>query len=145
MLQVGRTWDRSQAATPGIYSVAADISVCPGVDSASKNEYQDIPGGKGGWCVMVTTLPPSCAECLVIWSLNRPEPSGPHRSVIGVALNFSFFKTTIPLLQYQPYKKYVKKSTWMLLLKSSTVTKQLNWVFNSMTHIQEISTKFLKP
>ena len=70
----------------GIYSVAADISMCSGVDSASKNEYQDIPGGKGGRCVRVTTLPPSCAECLVIWSLNRPEPSGPHRAVIGVAL-----------------------------------------------------------
>ena len=76
-LQVGRTRDRFQAVRPGIYSVAADISVCPGVDSASKNEYQDIPGGKGGRCVRVTTLPPSCAECLVIWSLNRPEPSGP--------------------------------------------------------------------
>ena len=72
--------------TLGIYSVAADISVCPGVDSASKNEYQNILGGKDGRCVRVTTLPPSCAECLVIWSLNRPEPSGPHRPVIGIAL-----------------------------------------------------------
>ena len=60
----------------------------PGVDSASKNEYQDIPGGKGGRCVRVTTLPPSCAECLVILSLNRPEPSGPHRPVIGIALPY---------------------------------------------------------
>ena len=66
--------------------MAADIFVCPGVDSASKNEYQDIPGGKGSQYVRVTTLPPSCAECLVIWSLNRPEPSGPHRPVIGIAL-----------------------------------------------------------
>ena len=33
----------------------------------------------------MTTLRPSCAECLVIRSLNRPEPSGPHRPVIGVA------------------------------------------------------------
>ena len=74
--------------TLGIYSVAADISVCTGVDSASKNEYQDIPGGKGGRYVGVTTLPPSCAECLVVWSLNRPEPSGLHGSVIGVALRF---------------------------------------------------------
>ena len=57
----------------------------PGVNSASKNEFQDIPGGKGGRCVRVTTLPPSCAECLVIWSLNRKEPSGPHRPVKGVA------------------------------------------------------------
>ena len=85
-LQVGRTRDRFQAVTLGIYSVAADISVCPGVASASKNEYQDIPGGKGGLCVRVKTLPPSCAECLVIWSLNRSEPSGPHRPVIGVVL-----------------------------------------------------------
>ena len=70
--------------TLGIYSVAADISVCPEVDSASENEYQDIPGGKGGRCVRVMTLQPSCAECLVIWSLNRPEPSRPHRPLIGV-------------------------------------------------------------
>ena len=45
---------------------ASDSSMCPGVDSASKNEYQDIPGGKDGRCVRVTTLPPSCAKCLEI-------------------------------------------------------------------------------
>ena len=49
-----------------IFSGASDSSMCPGVDSASKNEYQDIPGGKDGWCVRVTSLPPSCAECLEI-------------------------------------------------------------------------------
>ena len=76
--------------THGIYSVAADISVCSGIDSASKNEYQDIPGGKGGRCARVTNLSPSCAECLVIWSLNRPEPSGPHRPVMGIALLLHF-------------------------------------------------------
>ena len=84
--------------------MAADISVFLGVDSASKNEYQDIPGDKGGRCVRVMTLPPSCAECLVIWSLNRPEPSGPHRPVIGIALplllsqkNNEGLKITTPL------------------------------------------------
>jgi hypothetical protein len=25
-----------------------------------------FPGGKGGWCVELTTLSPSCAECLEI-------------------------------------------------------------------------------
>ena len=80
--------------------MAAGISMCSGVDSASKNEYQVIPGGKGGPWVRVTTLPPSCAECLVIWSLNRPEPSGPHRPVIGIKkiinVNFNFMcKETI--------------------------------------------------
>jgi hypothetical protein len=51
---------------PGIdprSSGSSDNSMCPGVDSASKNEYQDIPGGKDGRCERVTTLPPSCAEC----------------------------------------------------------------------------------
>ena len=49
-----------------IFSGASDSSMCPGVDSASKNEYQDIPGDKDGRYVRVTTLPPSCAECLEI-------------------------------------------------------------------------------
>jgi hypothetical protein len=35
----------------GFFSVASDSSMCPGVDSASKNEYQVNPGGKGGRCV----------------------------------------------------------------------------------------------
>jgi hypothetical protein len=30
--------------------------MCLGVDSASKNEYQDIPGGEDGRCVGLTTL-----------------------------------------------------------------------------------------
>jgi len=29
--------------------------MCPGADSASKSEYQDIPGGKGGRCIRLTT------------------------------------------------------------------------------------------
>jgi hypothetical protein len=35
----------------------------PGVDSASnRNEHQEhFLGRKGGWCVRLTTLPPSCA------------------------------------------------------------------------------------
>ena len=63
-LLVGGSWDRSPVS--GDFSGASDSSVCPGVDSASKNDYQDIPGGKDGRCVKVTTLPLSCAECLEI-------------------------------------------------------------------------------
>ena len=54
----------------------------PGVDSASKNEYQDIPGGKGGRCVGVTALPPSCVMKSV--SLNLPDPSRPCGPVTGI-------------------------------------------------------------
>jgi hypothetical protein len=52
-------WDRSPVVSLGISSEATDETMCPGVDSASKNEYQDTPGGKDGRCVRVTTLPPS--------------------------------------------------------------------------------------
>jgi hypothetical protein len=50
----------------GIFSRASGSSMCPEVDSASKNEYQDIPGGKDGRCVRVMTLPTLCVECLEI-------------------------------------------------------------------------------
>ena len=33
--------------------------------------------GKGGRYVGMTTLPPSCADCLEIW---EPQPSGTHRA-----------------------------------------------------------------
>jgi len=46
----------------------------PGVDSASnRNEYQQyFLGGKGGRCVGLTTLPPSCADSHEIWESQLP-------------------------------------------------------------------------
>ena len=66
-LQVGRFRDRSPVVSRGFFPRSIRQVHVPGVDSASKNEYQDIPGGKGGRCVGVTTLPPSCTECSEIW------------------------------------------------------------------------------
>jgi hypothetical protein len=45
-----------------------------GVDSAcDRNEYQEyFPGDEGGRCVVLTTLPPSCAEYHEIW---EPQPA----------------------------------------------------------------------
>ena len=37
--------------------------------------------GKGGRCVGLTTLPPSCAECLEIW---KPQPPGTLRAYPGL-------------------------------------------------------------
>jgi len=50
-----------------------------GVDSASnRNEYQEyLLGDKGGQCIGLTTLPPSCADCLEIWD---PQPPGTLRA-----------------------------------------------------------------
>jgi len=46
----------------------------PGVDSASnRNEYQEyLLGGKGSWCIGLTNLSPSCADCLEIWEPHLP-------------------------------------------------------------------------
>jgi hypothetical protein len=46
-----------------------------GVDSASnRNEYHEsFLGCKGGRFLGLTTLPPSCADCLAIWD---PQPPG---------------------------------------------------------------------
>jgi len=46
----------------------------PGVDSASnRNEYQEyFLVGKEGRCVGLTTLPPSCADCIEIWEPQFP-------------------------------------------------------------------------
>ena len=45
--------------------------------------------GKRGRCVGLTTLPPSCADCLEIWEPQTPEPSGPVQAFNGIALTFS--------------------------------------------------------
>jgi hypothetical protein len=65
----------------------------PGVDSASKrNEYQEyFFGGKGGRCVGLTTLPPSCADCLKSGSLNLLETPELVETCKGFALPFTFF------------------------------------------------------
>jgi hypothetical protein len=68
----------------------------PEFDSASnRNEYQEyFLRGKGGRCVGLTTLPPSCADCLEIW---EPQPPGTLKDWIGLNRD-CFFVTTCYLL-----------------------------------------------
>jgi hypothetical protein len=67
------------------FSVASDSSMCPGVNSASKNKYQVNPGGKGGRCVKADNLPPSCADVKKSGGLNLLEPCGPVQACNGTA------------------------------------------------------------
>ena len=63
----------------------------PGVDSASnRNEYQKyFLGGKEGWYLWLTPLPPSCSDCLEIW-----EPLWPVQTCTGIAYIFACFVLT---------------------------------------------------
>jgi hypothetical protein len=74
-----------QAGRSGVSILDGVIGIFhgPGVDSApNRNEYQEyFLGVKGGRCVGLTNLPPSCADCLEIW---KPEPSGTLRVCPGL-------------------------------------------------------------
>ena len=49
-----------------------------------------FPGGKGGRCVRLTTLPQSCAVVMKSGNLNFLEPSGPLQACNGTALPFTY-------------------------------------------------------
>ena len=59
----------------------------PWVESNSnRNECQEyFLGGKGGRCVRLTALSPSCADCHEIW---EPQPPGTLRAGTGIGLPF---------------------------------------------------------
>ena len=53
-----------------------------------------FPGSKGGRCVRLTTLPPSCAVVTKSGSLNFLEPSGPVQACNGTALPLLYLCTS---------------------------------------------------
>jgi hypothetical protein len=85
VLQVRRSRD-GFPVSPGIFLVASDSSMCPGVDSASKNEYLDNSGGKGGRCVRLTTYHLHVLIVKKSGGLNLLEPCRPVQACNGTAL-----------------------------------------------------------
>jgi hypothetical protein len=72
----------------GIVSEIYDGTMCPGIDSASKNEYQDTPGSKADRCVRLTTYHLHVPNVKKIRGLNLPDPHGPVQACSGTALLF---------------------------------------------------------
>jgi len=73
--------------SPGIFPVSSDSSMCPGVDSASKNEHQDNPRGKGGRCVRLTTYHLQALIVKKSGGHNLLEPFGPVQACNWIALS----------------------------------------------------------
>jgi hypothetical protein len=67
----------------GVFSVASESSMCPGVDSASKYECQVNPGGKGGRCVRLTTYHVHVPMSRNLGALTFWNPVGLFRPVMG--------------------------------------------------------------
>jgi len=92
-----------------------------------------FPGGKGGRCLGLTTLPPSCADCLEIW---EPQPPGTLRACPGLYWGcFTFtvtFTYNVTLLRIHVTSVVVETQlcvpvVWLLMLHVAvTSTKQLN-------------------
>jgi hypothetical protein len=60
----------------------------------ARNEYQGyLLGGKGGWCVQMTTLPPSCADYLEILRAAR-SLKGLFRPVI-LKSYYEYYETNV--------------------------------------------------
>ena len=77
---------RYKSEGPGVFSLTSDSSMCPGVDSASKNEYQDNPGVKGRLCVRLTTNHLHVPLSRNLGGLNLLEPCGPVQACNVTAL-----------------------------------------------------------
>ena len=59
--------------------------------------------GKDGRCVGLTTLPPSCTDCLEIW---EPQPPGTLRACPGIALPLLYGDKT--------YLRYFSVMCWKI-------------------------------
>ena len=62
-------------------------STQPPKEMSARNIY----GGKGGRFVGLTTLPPSCADCLDIWETASRNPKSLSRTVMGLLFLFTVF------------------------------------------------------
>jgi hypothetical protein len=64
---------------------AALGSTQPVTEMSTRNISWGGGGGKDGRCIGLTTLPPSCADCLEVWEPQPPgTPSGLSRPVMGL-------------------------------------------------------------
>ena len=79
----------------GVFSVASDSSMCPGVDSASKNEYQVNPGGKSGRCVRLTTYHPHVPMSRNLGALTSWNRVGLFRPAMGQLYLYLFINVSV--------------------------------------------------
>jgi hypothetical protein len=62
----------------------------------------NISWSKGGRCIGLTTLPPSCADCLEIW---EPQPAESLRVCNGIALPYT--RVTIVAMETQRHSAFL--------------------------------------
>ena len=110
----------------------------PEVDIASnRNEYQGhLLGGKGGRCVGLITLQPSCTDCIEIWEpKNFWNPLGLSRREMGL-----LYLLHLPVLNllYRLYLKcldpvYIIIIIIIIIINCNWVVTRWQWLFYMYT------------
>jgi len=80
--------------------MASDSSMCRGVDSASNNDYQVNPEGKGGRCVRLTTYHFHVPLSRNLGALISWNSVGLFRAVMGQLRIFIMFRKFHSLVSY---------------------------------------------
>ena len=118
-LQAGRSWGQSPMGSLEFFlDLILPVALWPGVNSTSdRNEYQEcLTGGKGSWCIGLTTLPLQVPTVQKFWD---PRSLGALRAFLWASFTFFFhvFKTSyywLPSLVHCSGK-------WLPLLKPLTL------------------------
>jgi hypothetical protein len=98
----------------------------PGIDSNFKrNKYQEyLLGGKGGRCIGLTTLPPTCANSLeIVGASPSPSPKGLSRPVYGLLYKSSCVNMAI---FYIHSKEHVYCLIFLYFSEESSYSKERN-------------------
>jgi len=79
---------------------------------------EKLPGGKGGRCVKVTILPPSCTVVMKSGNLNLLGPSGPLQACNGTALPLPYLICQIfSSLLYCHFNKIMQSELYFYIFK----------------------------
>jgi len=78
-------------------------------------------GGKGSQCVGLTTLSPSCADCLEIWEPQPPGTSGPVQACTGFAFPTHRLCWSVPFVHYL-HVKWIHQALVLCMGRDSSVS-----------------------
>ena len=98
-----------------------------------------FPGGKGGRCVRLTTLPPSCAVVMKSGNLNFLEPSGPLQTYNGTALPFYLYVSLLQLPIRPTIRQILFTALW-----PETREKQTSYSHLLLLHRFDLDKNFSK-
>jgi hypothetical protein len=109
--------------------MASDSSICPEVDSASKNEYQGNLGGKGGRCVRLTTNHFHVPLSRNLGALTSWNPCGPVQACNRTALALP---TRRQIHVFDPISRSVLPRRRNVSVQIRTENQNTYFVFNNI-------------